>query len=649
MPRFTAFAIFLSSISTVSAAQTVASHVDPAGNSRPTPVEPVDTVPAARDVAFPGTLTLDVDTSDNLRGIFRVRETIPVTAAGDLVLLYPKWLPGVHSAAGAIQQAAGFRFTSDGRTLTWKRDPVDVTAFHVIVPSGVRAVTAEFQYLSPTEGDQGGILSTSALQRIEWVSLALYPAGYFVRDIPVNASLTIPAGWQMATALRPVAPTQGGRTVFQAVDFDTLMDSPVIAGSYFRRIELSPKVALDVAADGPSDLAATPEQIDAHRRLVEQARKLFGAEHYDHYDFLFTISDNLGGEGLEHHRSSEDGVGRGYFTEWNDALRDRNLLPHEFTHSWNGKFRRPADLWTPDYRTPMRDSLLWVYEGQTEFWGYVLGARSGMLSKRDTLDAIASVAAYYANNPGRTWRALEDTTNDPIVAARQPQAWNSWQRSEDYYSEGQLIWIDVDRIIRQQSHGKRSINDFARAFFGLRDGDWGEVTYTFDDVVAILSAIQPYDWRTYLTARIKDTAPNAPLDGILKGGYRLVYQDHPTPWIESREKHRKFSDFTYSLGFAVDKDAKIISVLWDSPAFSQQLTVGTKIVAINGHGFDPDGLEQAIRDAAAPHGPPISLIVEQEDNFRTVVIDWRGGLRYPTLEKIGSSPSTLDALLAPLP
>ena len=293
--------------------------------------------------------------------------------------------------------------------------------------------------------------------------------------------------------------------------------------------------------DTPAELAATPEQIAAHKRLVEQAIRTFGAQHYDHYDFLLTISNNLGGNGLEHHRSSEDGVRRGYFTEWENKLRERNLLPHEYTHSWDGKYRRPADLWTPDYNTvPMEGSLLWVYEGQTQFWGYVLGARSGMLSKRDTLDAIAATAATYSTGtPGRAWRPLVDTTNDPTAAGRAPQPWRSWQRSEDYYSEGQLIWIDVDRIIRQQSRGKRSIDDFARAFFGMRDRDWGELTYTFDDVVSTLNGVQPYDWRAYLQRRVYDVAAAAPLEGINQGGYKLVYTAEPTGWIKSAEKAGK--------------------------------------------------------------------------------------------------------------
>jgi predicted metalloprotease with PDZ domain len=429
--------------------------------------------------------------------------------------------------------------------------------------------------------------------------------------------------------------------------YEILMDSPLIAGAHYRRIDLSPDVALDVIADNELELAAKPDQIDAHKRLVEQAVRLFGAQHYDHYDFLLTISDNLGGNGLEHHRSSEDGVDRGYFTDWDNALGDRNLLPHEYTHSWNGKYRRGANLWTPDYRTPMQDELLWVYEGQTQFWGYILGARSGMLSKQDTLHAIASTAATYSTGtPGRAWRPLVDTTNDPIIAARAAIPWRSWQRSEDYYSEGELIWIDVDRIIREQSGGKRSIDDFARAFFGMRDRDYGELTYTFEDVVATLNKVQPYDWQSYLRAKVYSVAPQAPLDGIEKGGYRLVFTDEPTKWIKSGEKSGKYSDLTYSGGFMIGSDAKIMRVLWDSAAFNAGISVGSEIVAVNGRKFDADALKQAIK-AAAGNGAAPELLVHDGDVYRTVKLDWHGGLRYPRLQKVGKGPGTLDALLAP--
>jgi predicted metalloprotease with PDZ domain len=512
----------------------------------------------------------------------------------------------------------------------------------------VSAVDVEFQYVSPTTADQGRIVTTPDMASIQWIANSMYPAGYYVRNIPVQASVIVPAGWSVASALRPsAAAAGGGRVDYPTTSYEVLVDSPLIAGAHYRRIPLSDDVAIDVIADTPEELAATPAQIAAHQRLVDQAVKLFGAEHYDHYDFLLTISDNLGGSGLEHHRSSEDGTKRGYFTDWDNKLGERNLLPHEYVHSWNGKYRRGADLWTPDYRTPMEGELMWMYEGQTQFWGYVLGARSGMLSKEDTLGALASIAATYsAATPGRGWRPLIDTTNDPIIAQRAPQPWRSWQRSEDYYSEGLLIWTDVDRIIRQQSRGKRSLDDFARAFFGMRNRDYGELTYRFEDIVATLDRVQPYDWAAYLRARVYDLAVQPPLEGITAGGYALAFTDQPTDWFKSSEKRLKATDLTYSGGLVVDNDGKVTTVIWDSPAFNAGLTVGTEIVAVNGRKFDGDALKQAIRNAGG-NGKAAELLIKSGDLYRTARLDWHGGLRYPRLQKVGKGRGTLDALLAP--
>jgi predicted metalloprotease with PDZ domain len=640
--RRAALVVLLSScIASAAAAQLV-----PTQNSRPAATAKVGTIPAPKDVPYPGTIQLTVDASDVTRAIFRIHQHIPVPAAGDFVLLFPKWVPGGHSPRNDIKNITGFRATANGRELKWVRDNLDVFAFHVAVPEGVTAIDVDYQHVTPTAGNQGRILATPDMASIQWLSNSMYPAGYYVRNVPVQASVIVPTGWKVATALRPSGQT-GNRVDYPVTSYQILMDSPMIAGSHYRRIPLSNDVAIDVIADNEEELAAKPEQIAAHKRLVDQAVKAFGSQHYDHYDFLLTISDYLGGQGLEHHRSSEDGVDRGYFTDWDNVLRDRNLLPHEFTHSWNGKFRRPADLWTPDYRTPMQDDLLWVYEGQTQFWGYVLGARSGMLSKQDTLDAIASTAAAYSlGTPGRAWRPLVDTTTDPIAAGRQPIPWRSWQRSEDYYSEGELIWMDVDRIIREQSHGKRSIDDFAKAFFGVRNRDWGELTYNFDDIVATLNKVQPYDWRSYLQRKVYSVAPEAPLEGIAQGGYKLVFTPEPTQWIKSGEKEGKNNDLTYSGGFVVGNDGKVTSVLWDSPAFNAGVTVGSEILAVNGRHFDGDALKQAIKSAASG-GPAPQLLIHDGDIYRTATLDWHGGLRYPRLEKVGKGRGTLDALLAP--
>lgn len=626
-----------------------AASQQPANFTRAEPVARVDAVPPARDIPFPGTIKLRVDATDVQRRIFRVHQTIPVPKAGDFVLLYPEWLPGAHSPRGAVKNVAGLRISAGERRLAWRRDPADVYAFHVDVPEGVRSIEVEFQYLSATEADQGRTVMTPELASVQWIANSLYPAGYYVRGIPVQATLVVPRGWQVATSLRPESGGGTSTIAYRTVPYDVLVDSPALAGAHFRKWQLAPDVTLNVAADRPEELVAPEELIALHRKLVEQAVKLFGARHYDHYDFLLSISENLGGIGLEHHRSSENGVKTGYFTDWSSAQRDRNLLPHEFTHSWNGKYRRGADLWTPDYRMPMQNSLLWVYEGQTQFWGYVLDARSGMMSKQEVLDALAATAATYDSTPGRGWKPLIDTTNDPITVQRSPQPWRSWQRSEDYYSEGLLIWLDVDRILRQQSKGRRSMNDFARAFFGMNDRDYGELVYTFDDVVSTLNRIQPYDWAAYLNRRINAYTERAPLEGINEGGYKLVYTDTPTDWFKAGEKKTKTIDLSYSGGFTVStRDSSVTGVIWDGPAFDAGLTVGSKILAVNGRSFDGDAFKRAAV-AATKSKEPIRLLVQSGDTFRTLDLDWHGGMRYPRLEPTAGGKGTLDALLQPLP
>jgi len=617
----------------------------PTGTSMPQPAPLADTIPPAKDEPYPGTIKLAVDATDIDHGIFRVSETIPVQP-GHLVLLYPKWLPGNHSPTGQISKVAGLVFTAGGKTIPWKRDPIDVFAFHLDVPAGVDTIEAKFQYLSPTASDQGRTVMTPDMLSLQWNLVALYPAGHFVRQIMVSPSATYPDGWTSATALRPsgTSTAKGGTIQYETVAFDTLVDSPAIAGRYARIEQLSPDVTLDILADRADYLQPTPRQIAIHKELVVQAIKLFGAQHYNHYDFLFTLSGALGGIGLEHHRSSENGSIAGYFKDWDTSVASRDILAHEFTHSWNGKFRRPADLWTPDYRQPMGNSLLWVYEGQTQFWGNVLAARSGLTSKEEALDQLAAVAADYANQAGKEWRPLEDTTLDPIIARRAPSPWPNWQRSEDYYREGQLVWLDADSLIRERSRGKRSLDDFAKAFFGMRDRDWGEYPYTFDDVVAALNAIEPYDWATFLHQRIDAVAPEAPLDGIKRGGYRLVYTDEQGPWQKSRDKIRKAIDLSFSVGLSVGREGKVSRVMWDSPAFNAGITNGTTLLAINGHAYSDEDFKQAIRDAKGTT-KPITLLVRQGDYFRTVSIAWSGGLRYPHLEKIDpKASSSLDAL-----
>ncbi len=614
------------------------------------PVAQPAPIAAPRDVAYPGVIALAVDATDLDRHIFRVHETIPVTG-GPVTLLYPKWLPGHHSPVGPLPELAGLIIHADGQRVEWVRDIADVYAFHVTPPAGAKTLELDFQFLSAVQPDEGRVVMTPEMLNLQWDSMSLYPAGYFTRRIPVEAKVTLPEGWGFGSALE-ITSQSGAVTAFKTTPYETLVDSPIFAGRYFKRLDLDPGAAtpvhLNVVADRPDSLEIKPEALAAHRALIQQAYKLYGSHHYDHYDFLLSLTDRMGGIGLEHHRSSEDGLSPSYFTDWDKGVAGHDLLPHEYTHSWNGKFRRPADLWTPNYDVAMQNTLLWVYEGQTQYWGYVLAARSGLMTAAQARDAIALTAATYDNTPGRQWKALQDTTNDPVIAERRPIPWRSWQRSEDYYSEGQLIWLDVDTLIRERSQGKRSLDDFAKGFFGVDDGSFADLQYTFDDVVKALNAVQPYDWAAFLRTRLDEHAAGAPLDGLARGGYRLVYTDTPSDYQKQAMSARHANDLTFSLGVVIGREDVLTSVLWDGPAFKAGLTLGAKLIAVDGIAYDAERLKAAITAAKTSHAP-IALLVKAGDRYRTVEIAYAGGLRYPHLERAGGGVASLDVILTPKP
>ena len=618
-----------------------------AQRSMPQPLPIVDSIPAARDAPFPGTIKLAVDATDTVRGVFRVNETIPVPpdlAGKRMALLFPKWLPGKHAARGEIEKLAGLEIRAGGRLLAWKRDPVDVYAFWVEVPAGAASLEVNFDFLSATEGPQGRIVVTSDMMNLQPNSVSLYPAGWFTRQIPVELSVTWPQGWQAGSAMRE-ASRDGNRITYSPVDYETLVDSPFFAGRNFAKWDLGQNVSLNVVADEARFLKASDEQIGKHKALVTQAVKLFGTRQFDHYDFLLSLTEKMGGIGLEHHRSSENGVDTGYFTDWERGPGRRNLLPHEFSHSWNGKHRRGADLVTPDFRTPMRNSMLWVYEGQTQFWGYVLQARSGLVKVEDTLDQLATIAATLDNRPARSWRSLDDTTNDPIITPRAPKGWLSFQRSEDYYTEGLLIWLEADAIIRRESGGARSLDDFARRFFGTGDGDWGVKPYDFASLVAELNAVQPYDWGSHLTRRLTEKADGAPLKGLELAGWKLVYTDKPTAAFT--DANRRQVNLLFSGGLLLGLAGKVDQVLWNSAAYDAGLAVGDVLLAVNELPYSDDALRAAVT-AAKGGATPIKLVVKTDDRVRTVEWAWTGGLRYPRLERIGAVKQTsLEMLLSP--
>jgi predicted metalloprotease with PDZ domain len=615
-----------------------------AQNSRPQPVSVADTVPEPVDAQYaPGAMTLEVDATDIERAIFNVRQSIPLEPGKRLTLLYPQWLPGKHGPRGALAELAGLKFTADGQPVAWERDPTQVYAFHLNIPEGAKTLDASYQFLSPVRDSEGRIVVTPEMMNVQWEQVSLYPAGHFTRQIRIKPSITLPAGWTGVAALDDAKVT-GDRIDYAETDYETFIDSPLFAGAHYRKWDLGNKVTLNVWADAAKFLEAKPEQIEVHKALVDEALLLFGSKHFDRYEFLLALTEKLGGVGLEHHRSSENSRETDYFVEWADNGSERGLLPHELTHSWNGKFRRPAAMWTPDYSTPMRDNLLWVYEGQTSYWDLVLAARSGMQSPEMVLGEWARQAGYYSEQPGREWRSVEDTTHDPIFSARKPKPNSSYARNEDYYNEGSLVWLDVDMTIRKLSKGKRSLDDFARNFFGIRDGDWGVQTYTFDTVVAELNKVQPYDWAKFLDERMRQSGQPAPLGGIEKGGYRLVWKEEPNIYDKERMKEGSNLDLTHSLGVVIDKEAKVGSVMWDSPAFKAGIVNGAKIIAINGIGYTKDGLTDAIK-AAKGGSTPVQLIIQRSDRFETLDIPYSGGMRYPHLERADAGVTAIDQLL----
>ena len=607
-------------------------------------------IAAPRDNPYPGTLALSVDLTDLDRRLFLVRESIPAQP-GQLTLLYPQWLPGTHGPNGPVHLLSGLMITTGGQRLAWRRDPVNVYAFHIEVPAGADHVDLEFQFASPQTGDQGRIVATPEILGLQWNTVVLYPAGYYASRIPVKAEVKLPAGWQFATAL-DVAAGNAERIEFAPTSLETLVDSPLFAGRHFKRVDLDPganvPVHLNMVADQPSRLEIKPDQLTAYRKLMQEAYALYGTRAFDRYDFLLALTENFGGIGLEHHRSSENVHRPGHFIEWDRNAPGRDLLAHELTHSWNGKRRRPADLWTANFNLPMQDSLLWVYEGQTQFWGITLTTRSGLWSQQVAQDVLANIAAVYdRNRPGRLWRNLQDTTNQPVLSGRS-LPFPSWQRTVDYYNEGVLLWLDVDTKLRELTDNRRSLDDFARAFFGIKDKSYEVVTYTFDDIVTTLNAVAPHDWKTFLRERLDSHAPAAPLDGLKRSGWQLKYREEQSAFLKSVDERNRSTNLGFSLGLTIstrDK-GKVTEVIWDSPAFKAGLTTAATLIAVNGQEFTPELLLDAIR-AAKGTNQPIELLVKTFDRYRTVRLPYFEGLRYPYLERIEGTADRLTDILKP--
>ncbi|HTZ89220.1 MAG TPA: hypothetical protein VMA71_02705 [Alloacidobacterium sp.] len=623
---------------------------------QPVPMPPPITTPV--DNPYTGPIQLSVDITDITDRVEKVHEEIPVEpGAKEMVLLYPEWIPGDHAPEGPISALAGIVTTVDGKHMQWVRDRVDMYAFHIPLSEGAKTVGLDFDYLSPIKPSAGRIEISDAIADLEWNEVVMYPAGYFSRDISVDATLKLPGGWKYATALE-TASNAGDTVRFERTTLNTLVDSPLYAGLYYERIDLSPTptdpVHLNIFADKPEDLKMTPEQLQAHKNLAAEADKLYGSHHYKHYDFLLLLSDKVGGIGLEHHQSSEDGLDADYLTDWANGSLERDLLGHEYTHSWNGKFRRPADLWTPNFNVPMRNDLLWVYEGMTQYWGNVLTTRAGMRTPQQMRDMLAYTAASYAISPGRDWRPLVDTTNEEIISQRRPVSWVSYQRAEDYYDEGMLIWLDADTKIRELTKGQKSLDDFCKKFFGVYNGSFITYQYTLEDIIKDLNEVAPYDWRGFLEERVYNLHPEVPMNGFTQGGYKLVYKDSGQEWTDRELAKHGLVDLSTSLGFSVGSwgsqgagEPKTIGkVWWGSPAFKAGVTPGMEIVSVNGTAYSAKVLRDAIL-AAEKDKQPLQLQFRKEDRYITISMPYFDGLRYPSLERVEGTPDRLDDILAP--
>lgn len=598
-------------------------------------------------------IRLHVDLTDAPRNIYHAQLQIPAHA-GEMSLVFPKWIPGNHRPSGPIGALTGIQMEAGGHPLSWQRDAVEMYEFHVSVPAGVDILNVSLDALTSLDSaGGGGPAASSNLLDLNWNAVVLYPKGAKSDDVSFTPAVTLPAGWKFGTAL-PVARTSGNDVEFAPVSLTTLVDSPMIAGVHYRKVELTkpgetPLHVMDVVADAEPDLAMTSQDVAAYQKLVAETGALFSARHYREYHFLLTLSDQVGGHGLEHHESNDSVAAERTLLDPDLHMLYAGLVPHEFAHSWNGKYRRPSGLATPNYQEPMIGDLLWVYEGLTEYLGNLLAARSGLLTDAQYREALAGTAASLDHRSGRKWRPLEDTARSVQTLRMMGSPWQNWRRGLDYYPEGELIWLEVDSILRQQTHGQRSLNDFCRHFHGGESGPPKVVSYTFDDVVRALNEVAPYDWVKLLRERVAAISTHAPLGGIERGGWKLVYNDKPNLFTQAEEKLAKFADFSYSLGFTVGEDGKLDDVIVGSPAYQSGLGPGMKLVAVNGRKWSPPVLHAALK-AAQGSEQPIELLVENAQFFKTYsvsVVD-HDGEKSPHLERVSEQPDILGDILKPL-
>jgi len=595
--------------------------------------------------AQPHRATLTVDARDAPRRILHAQLSMPV-APGPLTLRYPKWIPGEHGPTGPIVDVAGIVVRANGKVVAWRRDDVDLYALRLDVPAGATSIDVAFDYLAPAERDSysSGGSTTAELLALEWNLVVLYPDNVAQNDFVVTPRLVLPHGWKFGSALE-ASRTSGDTIEFKPVTLEMLVDSPVIAGAWFKSFALGgePAHTLDVVADSEQALAIEPAQLDALKRLVVEAGALFGARHYARYHFLLTLSDKVAHFGLEHHQSSDNRTRERFLIAHDERMLSSGLLPHEFVHSWNGKFRRPLGLATGGFDKPMKGDLLWVYEGLTQYLGWVLSMRSGLVTPEWWREDLANVAASMDTRAGRKWRPLVDTAIGAQLLHRSTPEWQSWRRSSDYYPEGLLLWLDVDVAIRQRSGGTKSLDDFVHAFYGGPNHGPEVKPYTLDDVTATLDGIVANDWRAFFAARVDAVEPHAPLGGITGGGWRLVYSDKPNERNKTLDKVDKIENWVYSLGFTMKDDGMVTDVIPGTPAHKAGLGPAMRILGVDGRKLGKD----AIGDALKLGRGSIELLVTNSDFYKILKIEYRGGAKNPHLERDASKGDLLQAIGRP--
>ena len=594
--------------------------------------------------------TVNVDARETTRGLLHVTESFP-GRTGAVSLTYPRWIPGEHGPTGPTVDVSGLVVKAGGKVVPWRRDVVDMQTIRVDVPAGAKTVEVAFDFLldNSTDGFTSAACATPNLLLLSWNEVALYPTGQKSDALHCEASLTLPDHWQYGTALDSQAPS-GATIKFKPCTFTTLVDSPVLCGRWFRTVELAPgdsvPVRLRMACDSEEGLKIPDSQVEALRNLVREARTLFGTQHYHHYDFLLTLSDHTAHFGLEHHQSSDDRTRERIWHDDDLRRNSSNLLSHEYVHSWNGKFRRPAGLATGDYYTPMQGDLLWVYEGLTQYLGFVLAARAGIRTPEEARDGLASAAADMEAHRGRTWRPLVDTGTEAQYLYGSRNQWEYARRSTDFYDEGLLLWLDADVQIRTLSKGTKSLDDFCKRFHGGPNRGPEVKTYTLNDVTAALQATWPYDWAGFLRQRVYEVQPHAPMNGITAGGWRMAWKDSLGPIQKAREEANKMVEEPYTLGIRVDdKEARIIDVVPGSPADEAGVAPDMKLVGVNGRKYSKDVLRDAI--AASPHAGRVELLCENKEFYKTYVLDYRDGSRHPALARDNGARDHVSEILAP--